>query len=317
MNGAFLLPEGSTSAPEVDALLGVLLATSIAVLVLVFGLMLLYVVRYRAGNGLDRGAVAKKTWRIEIGWTAVTLAIFFGLFIWGADLYLRVSLPPPDALKISVIGKQWMWKVEHPAGQHEINALHVPVNRAVELLMTSEDVIHDFDIPAFRIKHDVLPGRYETLWFTADKVGTYRLYCSQFCGTDHSGMGGQIIVMSASDFQNWLATAGTGETLAAAGRTLFVRYGCSGCHEAEGRGGNGTVRAPSLNGLYGSPVPLSDGSVIVADDRYIHDSIVTPKTQVVASYAPLMPSFAGVVGEEDLVKLIAYIESLAAIGETK
>jgi cytochrome c oxidase subunit 2 len=317
VNGALLLPQASTNASEVDALLGVLLATSVAVLALVFGLMLLYVVRYRAGNGLDRGTVAKKTWRIEIAWTAATLAIFFGLFLWGADLYLRLSLPPPDALKISVIGKQWMWKVEHPAGQHEINTLHVPVNRPIELLMTSEDVIHDFDIPAFRIKHDVLPGRYETLWFTADKIGSYHLFCSQFCGTDHAAMGGQVVVMSAGDFQAWLATTGSGETLAAAGQALFVRYGCSGCHRAEGRGGNGTVRAPSLNGLFGSPVPLADGTVVVADDRYIRDAILTPKAQVVASYAPLMPAFAGVVGEAELVKLIAYIESLAAVGETR
>lgn len=318
MSDAYLLPQASAHAVEVDAQLATLLMASVAVLALVFGLMFLYVVRYRADSNVNRGALAKKTWRIEIAWTAATLVIFFGLFLWGADLYVRLFRPPyRDALKIAVIGKQWMWKIEHPEGQREINSLHIPVNRSVELLMTSEDVIHDFDLPAFRIKRDVLPGRYETLWFKPDKVGSYHLFCSQFCGTDHASMGGQIVVLSAEDYQKWLSATGSGETLAAAGQALFIRYGCSGCHQAEGRGGNGTVRAPTLNGVYGSPVPLSDGTIVIADDRYIRDSILMPKSQLVASYEPVMPSFAGVLNEEDLVKLIAYIKSLAPSGERR
>jgi len=305
------LPSASVNAVEIDWLMAALLGVTMAVLALVFGLMLLYVVRYRHSSTLDRGDVAKKTWRIEVGWTTATLVLFFGLFLWGADLYVRLFQPPANAMKISVIGKQWMWKVEHTGGQHEINALHVPVNRPVELLMTSEDVIHDFAIPAFRIKHDVLPGRYENLWFTATETGTYHLFCTQFCGTDHSVMGGEIVVLSGPDFQRWLTDTGASETLAAQGRTLFTHYGCSGCHFADGRGGNGTVRAPPLDGLYRHPVPLSDGTVVTADDRYIRDSILLPNSQVVAGYAPLMPSFSGVVTEEDLIRLIAYIKSLA------
>ncbi len=200
----FWLPQATTSAPEVDYLIAALLLISCAILALVFGLMLLYMFKYRAGSSIDRGAVAKKTWRLETAWTFATLLIFFGLFVWGADLYVRLFQPPADAMKIYVIGKQWMWKVEHPGGQREINALHLPVGRPIQLVMTSEDVIHDFSVPAFRIKHDVLPGRYETLWFQAERLGTYHLFCTQLCGTGHAQMTGKIVAMSAPDYQKWL-----------------------------------------------------------------------------------------------------------------
>lgn len=304
------LPEGTVQSHETDHLFGALLAVTVLVLVLVFGLMVTYCVRYRAGSGVERGRIAEKTWYFEVSWTAATLVGFLGLFIWGADLYVRLYQPPPGALTINITAKQWMWKAEHPEGQREINALHVPVGRAVQLLMTSEDVIHDFGVPAFRLKHDVLPGRTEAMWFQADRPGTYQLFCDQYCGTDHAVMTGEITVMTPGDFEKWLAGNGASETLAAAGKRLFVQDGCSGCHVAEGRGGNGTVRAPPLDGVYGSPVPLSDGSVVMADDRYLRDSILMPKAQVVASYEPLMPSFAGVLGEDDLVRLVAYIKSI-------
>jgi len=180
--------------------------------------------------------------------------------------------------------------------------------------MTSEDVIHDFSVPAFRIKHDVLPGRYETLWFTANRPGTYHLFCTQFCGLSHANMVGEIVALRPPEYQKWLERNGAAGTLAADGRTLFMRYGCSGCHGGDGAGGNeavGTVRAPPLAGLYGTPVPLSNGTVVTADDRYLHDSIVLPDREIVAGYAPIMPSFAGQIDEEDILKLIAYIKSLA------
>jgi cytochrome c oxidase subunit 2 len=308
------LPAASENAAKVDYLIGALLLISVAVLALVFGLMFRYIVKYRAGSSLDRGAVAEKTWRIETAWTAGTLLVFFGLFVWGADLYVKAFQPPRDVLKIYVIGKQWMWKVEHVGGQREINALHIPTGRPIELVMTSEDVIHDFSVPAFRLKHDVLPDRYEILWFTANRPGKYSLYCTQFCGLNHSKMTGEVVVLPPPEFQAWLARNGGAGTLASDGQVLYMRYGCSGCHGGNGAGGSeaqSTVRAPSLLGLYGSPVPLSNGTVAVADDRYIHDSIVRPQSQIVAGYAPLMPSFDGQIGEEDLVKLIAYIKSLA------
>ncbi len=309
------LPAASQNAAEIDRLLWALLLLSLAVLALVFGLLFRYVVKYRASSTLDRGTVAQKTWRFEVAWTAATLAVFFGLFVWGADLYVRLSEPPRDALKIYVIAKQWMWKVEHAGGQREINALHLPVGRPIELVMTSEDVIHDFSVPAFRIKHDVLPGRYETLWFTATQPGDYHLFCTQFCGLDHSKMVGEIVVLPAAQFGRWLMQNGGSGTLAEEGKVLYRRYGCSGCHGGAGEGGTqsgSTVRAPALAGLYGSPVPLSDGSVVRADERYLHDSILWPDRQVVAGFAPSMPSFEGQMGEEEVLKIVAYIQSIAA-----
>lgn len=300
------LPAASSMSHEVDYLLIALTLIAGAVLALVFGLMLLFVFKYRAGSKVDRGALAKKTWRLESAWTAATLLVFFALFIWGANLYLRLSQPPADALTVYIVAKQWMWKAEHVGGQREINAVHVPVGRPVQLVMTSEDVIHDFAVPAFRVKHDVLPGRYDVLWFRADRPGTYDLFCTRFCGTDHAHMTGKIVVMEGPQYQQWLEQNGTSGTLVADGKVLFMRYGCNGCH-----GGHGTVRAPSLNGVYGSPVPLSDGTTVIADDRYLRDSILMPRSQVVASFAPVMPSFAGQISEEDLIKLIAYIKSLA------
>ncbi len=301
------LPAASTTATEVDYLLIALTVMSVAVLALVAGLMVVFLFKYNARSTVDRGLIAKKTWRVESTWTALTLLVFFGLFVWGADLYLRIGQPPRDALTIYVVAKQWMWKSEHVGGQREINSVHLPTGRPVELVMTSEDVIHDFSVPAFRVKHDVLPGRYETLWFQVDKPGSYDLFCTRFCGTAHSQMTGTVVALPGPEYQQWLEQNGTSNSLVADGRTLFTRYGCSGCH-----GGHGTVRAPSLNGVYGSPVPLADGSTIIADDRYLRDSILMPTKRVVASYAPVMPSFAGQISEEDLISLIAYIKSLAA-----
>jgi cytochrome c oxidase subunit 2 len=276
--------------------------------------MLLYMFKYRAGSSINRGALAEKSWRLEVTWTSATLLIFFGLFVWGANLYVRLFQPPANVMKIYVIGKQWMWKVEHPGGQREINALHIPVGRPVQLVMTSEDVIHDFSVPAFRVKHDVLPGRYETLWFQANQTGTFHLFCTQLCGTGHATMTGEIVVMTEPDFQGWLEQNGTSTTLVQAGQVLFMRYGCSGCHGGNGVGGiqsGSTVRAPPLAGLYGSPVTLTDGRTLIADDRFIRDCILVPDRERVASYPPVMPSFAGQISEEDLLKIIAYIKSLA------
>jgi cytochrome c oxidase subunit 2 len=306
-----LLPEPSAIANEVDWLIGALTVVSLLVLALVLGLMLYFVIRFRESSTLDRSDVAEKSWKFEVSWTAATLVAFFGLFVWGTDLFARVWKPHPNPLTINVIGKQWMWKFEYPGGQREINLLYVPVDRDVQLLMTSEDVIHDFGLPDFRVKRDVLPGRYEALWLRADKTGSYRLYCDQFCGTDHASMIGQVIVLSGPAYQQWLEQNGTSNGLVAQGQQLFIQNGCAGCHQAGLSHGGSTVRAPSFNGLYMSHVTLSNGSVVVADDRYIHDCIVHPETERVASYPPVMPSFNGLLGEEDLLKIVAYIKSLS------
>jgi cytochrome c oxidase subunit 2 len=298
-------PTASDYAGRIDFLFGSLLVVALLTAGLVFFLLLYFANKYRHTSTADRSGTTKKTWRFEVSWTAATLLIFVALAVWGASLFLRLYNPPPDALQIFVVGKQWMWKVQHPGGQREINELHVPAGQDVRLVMASQDVIHSFFIPALRIKQDVVPGRYETMWFRADKVGRYHLFCAEYCGTDHAHMGGWLTVMEPRDYANWLHVQGGQETLAAQGEDLFRRYGCSGCHEP-----GGTVRAPRLEGVFGSPVPLSDGSVVIADERYVRDSILDPKAQVAAGYAPVMPTFAGQIGEDDLAKLVAYVESI-------
>jgi cytochrome c oxidase subunit 2 len=295
----------SRYARDVNFLFGGLVAVAFLTAGFVFFLLLLFANKYRHGSNADRSGTVKKTWRIEVAWTVVTLLIFVGLALWGARLYLQLYNPPPNALQIFIVGKQWMWKAQHPGGQREINELHVPVGQDVRLVMASQDVIHSFYVPALRIKQDVVPGRYETMWFRPDRVGRYHLFCAEYCGTDHAHMGGWITVMKPRDFADWLRAQGGEGTLAAQGQELFRRYGCSGCHNP-----GGTVRAPDLNGVFGSPVPLSDGRVVIADDRYIRDSILNPKGQVAAGYAPIMPTFEGQISEDDLAKLVAYIQSI-------
>ena len=295
----------SAYARQIDFLFTCLLVVAALTIGLVFFLLLYFANKYRHGSKAVRHEPTKKTWRFEVAWTAATLMIFVGLAVWGGDIFVHLYNPPPNALQIFVVGKQWMWKAQHPGGQREINELHVPVGQDVRLVMASQDVIHSFFIPALRIKQDVVPGRYETMWFRADKVGRYHLFCAEYCGTDHAHMGGWLTVMNARDFGNWLEAQGGQQALAAQGSELFRRYGCSGCHNP-----GGTVRAPDLNGVFGSPVPLSDGSVVIADERYVRDSILDPKKQIAAGYAPVMPTFAGQIGEDDLAKLVAYIESI-------
>jgi cytochrome c oxidase subunit II len=299
-------PAASSFGGDVDLLFIGLVATSLAVTVLLFALLLTFAIRYRAGSNADRDHRIRKSWYWEISWTTVTLIGFLALFVWGASLYLAMYGGPQDALPIYVVAKQWMWKAQHPGGQREINELHVPRSQPIRLTMASEDVIHSFFVPAFRVKHDVVPGRYQTLWFKADKAGVFQLLCAEFCGTDHSRMTGRIIVMEAADYSSWLSQQDVTGTLASEGAELFRQLGCSGCHI-----GQGTVRAPPLEGLYGRNVPLQDGTFTIADDRYLRDSILLPNSQVVAGYAPLMPSFAGRVSEDELIRLVAYIKSLA------
>jgi cytochrome c oxidase subunit 2 len=230
------------------------------------------------------------------------------MFIWATIIFYRIYEPPPDAMEVYVVGKQWMWYVQHSEGRAEINELHVPLGQAIKLTMTSQDVIHSFYIPAFRMKQDVLPSRYTTMWFRPTKVGRYHLFCAEYCGTNHSGMVGWVEVMEPSEFERWLTRSGAGPSMADQGEKLFVQYHCAGCHR-----GSQVVNAPRLEGVYGRPVPIQRGNDVtftLADDRYIRDSILEPKKEVVAGYQPLMPSFKDRIGEPDLLKIIAYIKSI-------
>jgi cytochrome c oxidase subunit 2 len=304
-----LLPyEDSNYASHVDLIFVSLLALCSFITLAVFAVILWFSIKYRRDSNADRTHRPNEATEIgiEFTWIILPLVIFMGLFIWAGNVYYEMFSPPADGIAIYVIGKQWMWKIEHPGGQREINQLHIPVGRNIILTMTSQDVIHDFDVPAFRIKHDVLPGRYERMWFKATKTGTYHLFCGQYCGDFHSLMIGSIIVMTPSDYAAWLQneSPNTSETLAAEGSRYFHSLGCSGCHE-----GSQVVHAPSLAGIYGEPVPLQSGQVVTADEDYLRDSILQPAKNIPAGYQPIMPSFQGALSEEQIIALIAYIKS--------
>lgn len=276
----------------------------------VIGMMLTFCGRYRRGSSASRADLVQKTWHFEIAWTVATLAAFLVLFVWGAQIYIWLFEPPPADEEDYVVAKQWMWKIEHPGGQREIDALHVPVNKTIRLVMASEDVIHSFFVPAFRIKHDVVPGTLETIWFKADKTGVFRLECTQYCGLQHATMTGEVDVLTGAEYARWLTGQGVHNSLAEQGEEVFRAHGCSGCHDD-----NSTVHAPPLTGLYGTLVHLQDGSVRVADDAYIRDCILNPRSFTVAGYPPIMPDFSGQISEGDMFELIAYIKSLSRAQE--
>ncbi|MGZ3471052.1 MAG: cytochrome c oxidase subunit II [Isosphaeraceae bacterium] len=311
LTGTPLFPESaSTMAGRVDALYFFLLAISVFFSLLIAGLIVFYAVKYRRRTPNAVGENLHGAMMLEVAWTVIPFLLTMVIFVWSAGIYFAMSRPPDETLNIYVVGKQWMWKFQHLDGQREINELHVPVGRAVKLIMTSEDVIHDVFVPAFRVKADVLPGRYTNLWFQPTKPGRYHLFCAEYCGTNHSAMGGWVYVMEPVEFQQWLSQAGTGASMAEQGERLFVQYHCAGCHR-----GSQTVHAPRLEGVYGRPVPVQQGKEVrftLADYRYIRDSILRPKSEVVAGYEPVMPSFEGQITESDLLKLIAYIKSIGA-----
>jgi cytochrome c oxidase subunit 2 len=227
------------------------------------------------------------------------------IFLWGALIYFRERTPPRGATEVYVVAKQWMWKLQHEEGQREINELHVPVGRDVKMILTSQDVIHSFYVPAFRIKQDVLPGRYTTAWFRATKAGTYHLFCAEYCGSQHSGMIGQVVVLEPAQYQLWLSGGGASGSMASNGQNLFQQLGCSTCHRSDTQG-----RGPNLVGLFGKPVQLEDGRIVTADENYIRESILSPSAKVVSGFKPIMPVFQGLVNEEQLNALLAYIKSL-------
>jgi cytochrome c oxidase subunit 2 len=309
-----LFPQAaSTIATHVDAVTLALLISSGLILLLVFGLMAFFGIRYRKGSPYSRKIEWGGKHMLEWGWTVVTFFLFIGIFVWGAVVFFHIRTAPPGAMEVTVIGKQWMWKFQHPDGTRELDELHVPVGKPVVLKMISEDVIHSFFIPAFRVKQDVLPDRYTELWFQATKPGSYHLFCTQYCGTLHSGMRGEVIAMSPQDYERWVQTGRSGGahdgalTMASRGRELFTRLGCISCH-----GNNPGVRAPNLAGLYGKEVGLSDGSKVLADENYIRESILNPSAKITQGYQNIMPSFAKTINDEDLLDLIAYIKSLRA-----
>jgi len=294
----------SSGAGNVDALYIFLVILSAFMSVAIFTMILVFALRYRRRAGINAEQIEGST-PLELTWSIIPLGIFIVIFTWGAVIYFMERTPPRGATEVYVVAKQWMWKLQHEEGQREINELHVPVGRDVKLIMTSQDVIHSFYVPAFRIKQDVLPGRYTTAWFHATKSGTYHLFCAEYCGTMHSGMIGQVVVMEPADYQAWLAGGGASGSLAASGSSIFQQLGCPTCHRFDTQG-----RGPNLVGIFGKPVQLEDGRTVVADENYIRESILSPSAKVVSGFKPIMPVFQGLVTEEQLTALVAYIKSL-------
>lgn len=308
MDAFRLLPEqASTHAPRVDLLYFFLLGVATFFTAMIAVLIVYFSIRYRRGAKVDRTTTSHHAWFVEIMWMVVPAGLAMLIFAWGAQLFFEANRPPAGAIEIQAIGKQWMWKFQHPEGKREINELHVPLGQPVRLNMISQDVIHSMFVPAFRVKRDVLPGSYGETWFEATKLGEYHLFCAEYCGTEHSRMRGRVVVMEPSDYQTWLAGGERGESPVEAGRRLFEEMRCATCH----RGGGDSSRCPSLDNIYGNEVKLDTGQSVTADEDYLRRSILQPAAQVVAGFRPIMPSFEGQLGEEGLMQVIAYIKSLA------
>lgn len=312
--------QASEQAGQVDNVMFVLLGVTVFFTALIAGQIIYYGIKYRRGSRADRRGAVSTNHRLEATWIGGTFVLCLALYAYAAHVYFGLYNPPADASEIYVVGKQWFWYTQHPEGRRETNELHVPVGKPIKTLMTSQDVIHSFYIPAFRVKQDVLPGRYSSIWFTPSKVGEYHLFCAEYCGAKHSAMGGTIYVMEPADYEAWLAHGrggGSGAaTMATAGSQLFQQYHCNGCHGETGQGGRG----PSLAGLFGGTVPIQQGksvTTVKADEKYLRDSIMTPQAQVVAGYEPLMPSYQGQIGEQDLLQIIAYIKALGRSREER
>jgi cytochrome c oxidase subunit 2 len=301
-----LFPEqASTIAPEVDHLLYFLLAVATFFTLLIFGAIFYFAVRYRRRSENELPHVVHGGMALEILWTVVPFGLTMVMFTWGAAVFFNESRPPDDAMQIYAVGKQWMWKLEHREGQREINELHIPLGRAVRLTMTSEDVIHSFFVPAFRTKQDVVPGRYTTIWFKPTKPGKYHLFCAEYCGTKHSGMIGWVYVLEQQDYQTWLSGGAAEGSLAENGQKLFTQLACDNCHKADNQG-----RCPTLVNVFGSTVELTGGGTVKADEAYIRESILSPQAKIVKGYEPVMPTFQGLVTEEQVLQLVEYVKSL-------
>ncbi len=302
-----LLPEQATEyAKQVDNLYLYIYALSVFFTVLFVGLLVGFTLKYRRRSEDERPEPPHEHYTLELVGGGILLVLLMVMFFWGAKVFFVAQRPPSDAMEVLVVGKQWMWKLQHPSGKKEINTLHVPVGKAVKLSMTSEDVIHSFYIPAFRVKNDVLPGRYTQIWFKPEVEGTYHLFCTEYCGNEHSRMIGSVTVVSQEEYDRWTHNlAPTNETPVQAGTRLFGELGCIACHRPDAG-----ALGPHLEGVFGHEVTLADGTTVVADENYLRESILNSQAKIVAGYAPIMPTFQGVVNEEQLGHLIAYIKSL-------
>jgi cytochrome c oxidase subunit 2 len=301
---ALFPPEASKIAPQMDALYFFMVLVSLIGLTIVILLVTTFSILYSKGRHPVAVQIEGST-LLEATWTIIPLGLFLVMFVWGALLYFRIYNPPANSMNIYVVGKQWMWKAEHPGGQHEINALHVPTGRAIQLTIISQDVFHSFSIPAFRVKREAIPGRYTTVWFEPTVPGTYHLFCTQYCGTEHSHMIGEVVVLTPKDYQKWLDESTSGMSLAQNGERLFASLSCTACHNTRP-----DARGPSLANVYGAKLALTSGGTVLADDAYLREAILNPSQHVTQGYAPIMPTYQGQVSEEGVIALVEYIKNL-------
>jgi len=302
----FVPDSASTFSWKVDAVYFYLSGITLFFTLLISAILIFFVLRYRRRSPYEIPRPIAGSHKLETLWTVIPFIIAMTIFGWASKVYFEQYSPPQNAMEVYVVGKQWMWKIQHSTGQREINELHVPIGRKIKLIMTTEDVIHSFFVPAFRMKADVVPGKYTTQWFEATKTGTYHLFCAEYCGMNHSGMIGSVVVMESREFDNWLSGNAGNTTPAVAGQQLFQTLGCVSCHGANGEGGRG----PTLAGLFGREVRLSNGQTLRADEPYIRESMLNPQAKLVEGFGPIMPTFQGQVSEDQLVQLLAFIKSL-------
>ena len=303
----FIPESASTYSGDVDALYFYISGVTVFFTLLISFVIIFFVIKYRRRNPFEIPRPIEGSMKLETLWSVIPLLIAMSIFFWGAKVYFNQYRPPKNAIEVYVVGKQWMWKFQHATGQREINELHVPVGRKIKLIMATEDVIHDVFVPAFRIKADVVPGRYTTEWFEATKPGRYHFFCAEYCGMNHSGMGGYVVVMEPTEFENWLSGNANQMSAAAAGQQMFESLGCASCHGANAEGGRG----PALLGVYGNNVVLNNGQSVKADEAYVRESVLNPQAKIVTGFGPIMPSFQGQLSEEQLLQLVAYVKSLS------
>ncbi len=308
--GTFWMPvQGSSGAAPVDRIFGFVFWVSVFFFVLIVALMVTFVIRYRRRPGREEAEPSPQHHTaLEVTWTVIPIAIVIVIFVWGFKAYLDINTPPANAYEILVTGQKWKWLFTYPNG-HVDEDLHVAVDTPVRLVMTSEDVIHGFYIPAFRLKRDVLPGRYVKVWFRAIKPGEYQIYCTQYCGTGHSDMWAKVVVHEPGGFERWLEDASNfmkRMSPAQAGERLYRTRGCAQCHTVDGRASTG----PTWKGLFASHVPLEGGKTIVADENYLRTCILDPTQNVPLGFQPVMPTFKGRLKDDEITAIIEYIKTL-------
>lgn len=309
-NGGFWMPfRGSSGAGAVDALFYFILAISVIFFLLIVTLMLVFVFKYRRRSpGEEPPRSPHHNTPLELTWTIVPLILVVVIFGWGFRVFLDMNTPPDNAYEVQVTGQKWKWLFTYDNGHVDEN-LHVPVDRPIRLVMTSEDVIHSFFVPAFRIKRDVVPGRYSSVWFDATTAGTYDVFCAEYCGTNHSNMLAKVVVHEPGGFETWMADAANfldRMSPAEGGERLYRVRGCAQCHSVDGSGGIG----PTFKGAFGHPVALQDGSTVTVDENYVRQSILDPQSQVVAGFEPVMPTYQGRLKDDEITAIIAYLKTL-------